>query len=214
MLTLEPARLRAFFAGAILGAILALALGWVLYRPGPAPIEKPASAVRQGDGSLLVARGAAGDVPKSAPHEIPRGGVEERRIHLEVRPRWTTPPERAPDSSAPPMTEGWTSSSSCPPVTVDLSLVRMPDGTRRVVASSPDGDVVGGLDVPLERRPAEPRPLRWAAGASYGMVDHSPGAWVTYSRGPFTAGADVFRTPARPPVPASFEARVMAGLRW
>lgn len=33
-------------------------------------------------------------------------------------------------------------------VTVDLTLARMPDGTRRVIASSPDGEVIGGLDIP------------------------------------------------------------------
>ena len=37
-----------------------------------------------------------------------------------------------------------------PPVTVDLSLVREKDGSKRVVASSPDGAIVSGLDIPIE----------------------------------------------------------------
>ena len=41
-------------------------------------------------------------------------------------------------------------------ITIDLSLVRDKTG-RRVVASSPDGQVVGGLDIPiLDPLPAPP----------------------------------------------------------
>ena len=37
----------------------------------------------------------------------------------------------------------------CPPVTVDLSLIRDDKGAYRTIASSPDGQVISGVDIPL-----------------------------------------------------------------
>lgn len=83
-----------------------------------------------------------------------------------------------------------TDSLRCPAVTIDLSLIRMPDRTRRVVASSPDGLVIGGVDVPLEPRPEDAKPLRWSVGPAY-TAAKAWGAAVTRDVGPFRAVAIV-----------------------
>ena len=78
-------------------------------------------------------------------HEIPKGAKVEREIRVDVQP---------------------TGRPDCPLCTVDLSLVKVPDATHRVVASSPTGEVLNTLDVP--RAPALlERPKNWSAGVLY-----------------------------------------------
>jgi hypothetical protein len=83
---------------------------------------------------------------------------------------------------------------NCSPVDVDLSLVRMPDDTRRVFASSPNGTIVGGLDVPVAPAPTF-RELRWGLqavrGYDFTRLAPSWGGSVSYSRGILTASAGV-----------------------
>jgi hypothetical protein len=47
----------------------------------------------------------------------------------------------------------------CPPAEVDLSLslLQESDKTERVVASSPNGAITGGLDIPVTPDPAVPK---------------------------------------------------------
>ncbi len=204
--------------GIALGLILGLSLGWKLYRPAPVKPETPASAARQADGSLVLER-APDSAPGPAPHLIPNGGREERRIRIIVKPRPVSGP--VSPAGSPPITSVQPPSSNgtacppcgangliCPPVAVDLSLVRMPDKSRRVVASSPDGEVIGGVDIPIERR-TEPRPLKWAAGATYDPIDRTWGGFVNRDLGPFRLGVE-----AHQERPTGAAARVMVGVRW
>ena len=149
-----------FVAGAFLGAAV---VGW-WYKPGE-KIEAPAAAERQADGSLVLERTATN--PKAKPaHAIPKGGKAERKISVDVQP------ERA----------------DCPICTVDLTLVRMPDDTRRVIASSQTGTVLGGLDVPiLPLNIWRDRP--WAAGISRGTGEEAWGLWLDRDFGPVRFGA-------------------------
>ena len=52
------------------------------------------------------------------------------------------------------------------------------DGGQRVIASSPDGEVVGGVDVPITPALIVPEPKRWAAGISYAPAEKSGGVWI------------------------------------
>jgi hypothetical protein len=108
---------------------------------------------------------------RKAPHTIPKGATEERRAQIKVKP------------PAPVLDD-------CPPVTVDLSLVRDDKG-RRIVASSPDGQVLSAIDMPIEvaMMPTE-RP--WAAGVSYGS-DRTQGAWIERDLGRVRVGAEAIR---------------------
>ena len=197
--------------------ILGLLIGYWLYRPALGPVETPASAVRQPDNSLVVER-RPDPKPGPAPHTLPAGGREERRIRIIVNPRPVSGPSStagsAPTRVIPPSSNGaacppcGADGLICPPVRVDLSLVRMPDQTRRVVASSPDGEVVGGLDVPIERERIR-RELRWAAGGTYDPMARTWGGFVERDLGPFRIGFE-----AHQERPTGAAARVMVGVRW
>ena len=201
----------------VAAGIAVFLLTWFIYRPRPVPPEPPAPAVRQKDGSLELER--APQLP-GAPAQlkpagiIPKGGKIEREIRVTIDPN-DVPPQVGDGSSLDvarglPLSRASIGIDSanrssnifdakspagprCPQVEVDLSLVRMPDQTRRVVASSPNGAVVGGLDVPIEN-PKLPRIMRWTASALVGYDSSAKrdvfGGAVQYQKGPmvFTGG--------------------------
>jgi hypothetical protein len=170
----------AFLVGAFVGAA-ALAV----WQAPTTVVEAPAAAARQSDGSLALERTGTNPKAKSAA-VVPKGGQAERSIRVDVQP----------------------ARADCPVCTVELTLVRMPDDTRRVVAASPTGIVLSGLDVPLvPLEVARDRP--WAAGASYGVGGGSWGGWLDRDLGPLRLGAEINQTGD-----ARTEARVRLGWRF
>jgi hypothetical protein len=155
---------RRLAAGGALGLLAGLALGWQLWRPRPV-VETPAAEVRQPDGSLVLER--APDPSARPRHQVPRGATVERVATVTVQPdpvEGNPPNTKRPqpaDSSTPPVAP-----CRCAPVHVDLSLVRLEDGTRRVIASARGGTVIGGVDIPVESA-APDRELPWAIGVVY-----------------------------------------------
>jgi len=173
--------------------------------------------VRQADGSLVVERVDPTTQPQKPPHELPKGAVEEHRVSVVVQPRRGVAVRQ--ESAKIPMGIPADSaevarlvasddrptckpslqvpdSCDCPPAQVDLSLVRMPDRTRRVVASSPDGQVVSGIDVPSEFL-SVPRIPRWTASA-VAVADLDgirPGILVTRRLGPIVVGGGILSDP-------------------
>jgi hypothetical protein len=127
------------------------------------------SPERQADGSLLLRRTPSTPTTTSR-HILPSGGALERSIQVVVQPHAPTPPQSVPQIAAGPVAVTRRSSIPCPPVRVDLSLVRMPDQTRRVVASSPDGLVTGGLDIPVETPANLTAEGSWVAGLLFGQA--------------------------------------------
>lgn len=141
-----------------LGALAGLALGYQLWSAAPV-VEPPAEAVRQADGSLVLERKP--DAAAKPAHQLPRGSTLERTAQITI---------------APTPTVDTAGHCACEEVTVDLSLVRQPDETRRVVASVEGGTLVRGVDVPVET-PAHSRPLRWSIGATRDLMS---GRWGGY----------------------------------
>ena len=137
-----------------------VAAGWWWAHPDGPRQEPPAPAQRQADGSLIL----------------------ERRPDLQARPRQKIPPgkklERVAQVTVQPDAPAPAAGKPCPPVTIDLSLVRDPDGAHRVMASSPDGQVVGGLDIPVAPTLIPPPEKRWAAGLSWSPLTRTSGLWV------------------------------------
>jgi hypothetical protein len=158
--------------------LLPLALGTIAggltgYRMGKGDAPRPesiapATAQLQLDGSLVLERRPAPVAPAKAPHAIPPGAVEERRVAVTVQP------ER----------------EDCPPVRLDLSLIREGDG-RRVIASSQDGRVTGGLDIPIERSLIPPPSRPWAAGVSWEPRQELGGVWLQRDVSRLVLGAAV-----------------------
>ncbi|KAF7597973.1 MAG: hypothetical protein CGU29_15775 [Candidatus Dactylopiibacterium carminicum] len=143
-----------------------LAAGYYLGHRTATPAAENISAApaeRQADGSVIVERAPVATA--SAPHQIPRGAIVERQVSVTVAPRAVQTPAQ-PDGSAPAVQGG----CECKPVTVDLSLVRQ-QGGRRVIASSPDGDIISALDIPIDAA-AMPEPARpWGVGLSCALGD-------------------------------------------
>jgi hypothetical protein len=143
----------------------AAALGWWLGQPEPV-FETRALEQRQADGSVVLERRP--DLQAKPAQQVPLGAKVERVGRVTAIPNsGTVVPNRGTAAFAP-----------CPRVTVDWSLVREPDGGRRFLASSPDGTIVGGVDVPIETAAPPPKPLRWAAGVSWSPSDDTAGVWV------------------------------------
>lgn len=177
--------------GAIAIALLAAGAGALtVHRLGRPDLPRPevvtaAPQLRQDDGSAVAARQPTAAPPK-APHALPRGAKEERRISATVSPA-------KPD---------------CPPVRLDLSLVQV-DGGRRVVASSPDGEVIQALDMPIEAALLPPPIRPWAAGVSYAPRAELGGVWIERDVGRLRIGADVAEA-----VGGELDARVRVGWRF
>lgn len=173
-----------------LSLILAGVVGVFGYRlgVGDAPVIERVEyrpSVVQADGSVIAERDPTPPA-EPAPHRIPRGNVEVRRVEIEVQP------------DAP----------GCPVCRVDLSLVRDTDGGQRVIASSPTGTVLRALDVPIVPALLPPPARPWAAGVSYGRGD-TLGAWVERDVSRFRLGADVQQDER-----GALRALVRVGWRW
>ena len=68
-------------------------------------------------------------------------------------------------------------------------MVRMPDNTGRVIASSPSGKILSGIDFPLEALGGTPAGRPWAAGISFD-TDLRVGAFVERDIGLFRIGLE------------------------
>lgn len=155
---------------AVVAALSALA-GYSLHEPGVVEVVEYRPMERQADGSVIAERDPEAR-PERPPHQLPEGAVEIRYVRVEVAP------DPVPDVP-------------CPPVTVDLSLIRDIEGGHRVVASSPNGRVLTALDVPIEPIYLPPAARPWAAGVSYGPWHDRAGVWAERDLGRLRLGADL-----------------------
>lgn len=176
----------------VLAIILAFIIGWKLWHKTPV-IETYATEQHQKDGSVVLERKP--DVAAKSTHEIPKGGKVERIVKLEVKSK---PVQVRADAQA----------ADCPPVKVDLSLVRMPDETRRVIASSSTGEVFAGVDIPVESAFIRKEP-KWAAGLTVSPINRSYGVFIDRDLGPFRIGAEVNQSDTH-----GLDFRLRAGLRF
>lgn len=188
----------AVIALSIIGAAVAVVLLW----PRPQPvIEVAKPAIVQSDESLILERTDTQPSVKP-PHVVPKGSTVERVVQVKVKPKVVIAdgikdsPSLSPD--AKPANN---------PITVDLSLIRLKDDTKRVVASSPDGDVVGGLDIPIETMTYKPRV--WAAGISVDPVHQVGGVWVERDISRIRLGMDAGINKFH-----DFETRLRIGVTW
>jgi len=170
-------------------------LGWMLWRPKPPQVETYAPEKRQSDGSLVLERKPQADAKPA--QQVPKGARVERVVQVQVQPRNATP-------TAAPATPGpgpGSALSELPPVTVDLSIVRLPDQSRRVIASSPDGAIVGGVDIPVEAA-RQARALKWAAGYEFARSNWGKSHSIVVQRdlGPLRLGGRVGRVLLTTPI--------------
>lgn len=185
---------------AVLACMLGLLLAGYLFgvkTSAPQPENTaPAAAQSQPDGSLILARVPEAK-PAKAPHKIPKGTTEERRVSIQLKPPAFESPAGCECEPAP--------------LDVNLSLVREDGkgGGRRVVASSPQGQILAGLDVPIEPALMPPEAHPWAAGISYDPLSKSPGVWVERDLGRIRLGVEALRDAS-----GKLQGRLRAGWSW
>jgi hypothetical protein len=158
----------------------------MLWRPKTPKPEIYAPPVRQQDGSLVLERKPQEDAKPA--QAVPKGAKVERIVQVVVQPSQPVPPASLPPSGSVALEPN----RPCPPVRVDLTLVRLPDQSRRVVASSPDGVVIGGVDIPVETAVPQ-RVMKWAVGPSWNPADRTFGAWIERDAGFLRIGADLYQ---------------------
>lgn len=162
----------------VIAVLVGGALWWVTRPPAPVPeVLVAAPEQKQDDGSMIVRR-APDAHPAPPPHVIPKGFHEESREQLTVAP--------SPAAAA----------SGCPHVRVALSVIS-DDHQHRVVASSPDGQIVDAVDIPIVAPLVMPPPLRWAAGLSY-STQREPGVWLERDIGRLRIGAEIAKGAGKP----------------
>ena len=118
-------------------------------------------AITQTDGSVILERKP--DAKAKPKQTIPPGDTVERIVSVEVE-------------TAEPTTH----------VAVDLTIVSEPDGGKRVVASSPDGRIIGSTDIPVAPI-LIPRVQNWTVGGLYSPSTRRYGGFVQYKKGPYVA---------------------------
>jgi hypothetical protein len=152
----------------IIGILLIFGLGmgteYYLGHRTTMKMETTAPQVWQKDGSLILAR--VPDATATPKQEIPKGDVVERIGKIVVQSK----SNEAPGATNGNIPLGAEKIPALPPtpMTIDWSLVKEPDGNQRMIVSSPDGTIVGGVDIPVAPI-VTPKPLLWSAGVVYGI---------------------------------------------
>ena len=124
-------------------------------------IESYKPEVRQSDNSLVLERKP--DASAKPKQVLPPQAKVERIVSVEVET------EKPVDH-----------------IGVDFTVVSEPDGSKRVIASSPDGRVVGGADIPVAPI-SIPVVQNWAVGGLYNPHLKKYGGFIQYKKGPYVA---------------------------
>lgn len=109
--------------------------------------------------------------------------VLERKPDATAKPKQVLPPETKVERIVSVEVE---TEKPVDRVSVDLTVVSEPDGSKRVIASSPDGRVIGGADIPVTPI-SIPRTQSWAVGGLYNPNLKKYGGFVQYKKGPYIA---------------------------
>jgi hypothetical protein len=170
-------------------AVLVLTLAWKLWKPKSPIQETYHGEVKQPDGSIQVE--VKPDAKAKPAHMIPEGGKVERIVKMTVKPKMQASSSAKLVGTGSDKTPVSVGAQNCPPVTIDLSLVRLPDESKRVIASSPDGEIISSVDIPVEAARPVPEPKVWAAGAVVNPLKQTYGGFVDRDLGWFRTGLQV-----------------------
>ena len=155
--------MRRLILGLLIGVGLGFGIAYKLYRP-KVIIETYQAEIRQADGSLILERKPGFKIVKPV---IPEGATLTRQAEIIIQP----------------------TAKDCPEVRVDLALVRLSDQSFRIIANSPDGKIVGGIDVPIQTQLSQD--LKWSLGGIY--KPNGYGVFLERALGPLMVGIDITR---------------------
>lgn len=184
--------------------IAVLTAAWWAWSPAPKKPEVYAPQVQQTDGSVVLEKNPQPDAKPAA--ATPKGSTLVRKASITVQAKVPTATisgtfntesivqqAKMAIGDKQPAEQLMELAAECPPVTVDLSLVEMPDKSQRVVASSPDGNILGGVDIPVRDAKPQPEPKLWAAGAILNPFRQTVGVAVERDIGFLRVGADLMQ---------------------
>lgn len=200
--------IRLALVSVIVGLLGGLTIGWQAWGTRAPAAELAAPEQRLDYGAMMLERQPELSLvpdPPIRPSSPPGTKRIARLVRVVVEPK----PAESP--SAP----NGRSIERCGPVRIDLALLEMKAGGYRVVASSPDGTIVGGVDVPL----APPEAVaRSPPPNAVGVLVRGPwlAAGVFYERdiGWLRTGIEVaYRRPSFG-FPGGLEAGARAGIRF
>jgi hypothetical protein len=203
--------IRRYLPAALLLLVALVGLAAWHYWPWPRPIvEQPAPAEKLPDGSSLLERRAT-DPRATSGMAVPKGAKVERVARVTAR---ATPSQTAPTDWLRHMgLSDRELADLCPPVELDLSLLRMPDQSRRLQVRAVDGEILGGHDIPVETSyTAQPR--KWAGGVSYSPPQQAWGAWIDRDLERVRVGLEINHSRSAPGDPGTVDARIKLGWTW
>lgn len=126
-------------------------------------IESNQPKIVQTDKSVIIERKTDTVLVKP---QIPKGSVITRQISILVHD--TVPAEH----------DTLIHINDCPPVPVDLTLIKLTDGSQRVIARVPGGEIINGVDVPIISPTPLVLPKVWSTGLTYDPFKKSLGGYI------------------------------------
>jgi hypothetical protein len=157
-------------------------------------VEQPEKSERQRDGSLILEKHPQSSAV--APHQIPAGSTLVRSVAVQFRPKSEPIPGCGASQNMDPSSDpNWKIQDPLKPAsgtsyTIAMSIVKMSDGQQRVIASSPDGEIIGGIDIPVTPTLVTPV-YTWGVGGSYNVADKTYGIVAEKDLGRLRLGAMV-----------------------
>lgn len=179
--------------------IVTIVLCWQMWKPEQPVPETYKPPVTLSDGSQQLERKPDPDAKPAA--AIPKGSKLIRKVTVTVQAKnpiqtvsgtvtvETVQETKSMKAMSPAPVA--VAENPCPPVTVDLSVVENEDETTSVIASSPDGTILGGVDVPVKNAAPIAEQPKWAAGIVGDPVRQLGGVFLDRDLGPFRLGAQV-----------------------
>lgn len=149
----------------IVGWVLGLGTGWQLWQhPTPIVHVVPKPQINNADGSVVLPVQPSQNMQPA--HPVPHGGHVETTASVTIQTNQPTAsiPNSQSHADTPPMIV------PCPPVTVDITIYRESDGTRRIEVSTPDGKIVKGMQIQNGVGPPSPRILKNSVGVVAGTA--------------------------------------------
>lgn len=177
--------------------IVALTGAWYFWSPKPPVPEVYAPQVKHPDGSITLEKKP--DAKAKPTFQIPKGATVERIIKFSIQSK--TPVsninsqvevvQKITMAKSTPPNSTTQATLECPPLHVEMALIRNPDETRSVIVKSEDGDIIGGVDIPVEAAKPIPEPKLWAVGAVMDPFKQTYGAFVDRDVGWLRLGTQI-----------------------
>lgn len=194
-----PPQIKLILAAILLSlsCLLGVYIGYKVFDNSPqVVVQHSAGETVLDENTKLLAKepdkNAKADMP------LPKGATLDRVVKFSVKQK-TKPKQEGPQT---PNVEGKIGGVSgetpldelCPPIDISLALITDKDKQQRVEAHSSNGEIVGGIDIPVRDLTIPKEPNKWAIGASYNTAKIK-GIWLERDLGRIRLGAEAQEVP-------------------